>query len=163
MHCETMNSYRRWSQAVLTAFLLVLTMVAWIVFAPLQVGGQASYVIIRGISMEPGFHEGDLVIVHEAANYQVGDIVAYRNAELHGNVFHRIIGLNLDRFLFKGDNNSWIDSYYPTQEELIGKLWIDIPNAGKVVQWLRTPINMAIIAGGVGTILMVSMMRRSKH
>ena len=158
-----MTTYRRWLQAILAALLLVVTITGWVLFAPSQLGGRAVYVIVNGNSMEPHFHYGDLVIAHRASDYRVGDIVVYRSAELKSFVFHRIIALNLDHFVLKGDNNSWTDSYQPTQAELIGKLWIHIPNAGKVVQWLRIPISMAIIAGGVATILMISVMKRRKH
>jgi len=159
-----MSTYRRWWQAVSAAFLLVLIITAWIVFAPLQLGGQVAYVIITGNSMEPGFHLGDLVIVRQASVYQVGDIVAYRSAELRSFVFHRIIGLDLDRFILKGDHNTWTDSYQPTREELVGILWIHLPGIGKVVQWLRLPINMALMAGVTGGILTtVLLMGRSKR
>ena len=159
-----MSVYRRWWQAVAAAFLLVLIVIAWIVFAPLQVGGQAAYVIVTGNSMEPGFHLGDLVIVRQTSVYQAGDIAAYHNAELRSYVFHRIIGLDLDRFIFKGDNNTWTDSYRPTREELIGKLWIHLPGIGKAVQWARLPINMALMAGVTGGILTtVLLMGRSKR
>ena len=148
----------------MAAFLLVFIVTAWITFAPLQLGGQAAYMIVTGNSMEPGFHLGDLVIVHQQSVYQVGDIVAYRNADLKNFVFHRIIGKSLDHFILQGDHNSWADSYQPTREELVGKLWIYIPRAGKAVQWLRLPINMALMAGAVGGILVMAvLMGRSKR
>jgi len=158
-----MKTYRRWWQAILAALPLVLTITAWVVFAPIRLGGQATYVIVNGNSMEPNFHLGDLVIVRQENTYQVGDIVVYRSAELKGFVFHRIIGLNLDHFVLKGDNNSWTDSYQPTQSELLGKLWIYIPKAGNIVKWLRTPIVMAALAAVVGIVLLVILMASSKR
>jgi signal peptidase I len=159
-----MSSYKRWWQAVLAAFLLVLVATAWVIFAPLQLGGQSAYVIVTGNSMEPGFHLGDLVIVHPELDYRAGDIVVYRNPELKGFVFHRIIGKTLDHFVLQGDNNSWTDSYQPTREEMVGKFWIQLPRAGKAVQWLRLPINMALMAGAAGGILMTAiLMGRSKR
>lgn len=155
-----MSTYRRWSQAVSAAFLLVFIITAWIVFAPLQMGGQAAYVIVTGNSMEPGFHLGDLVIVRQASVYQVGDIVTYRNAELRSYVFHRIIALELGRFILKGDNNTWIDSYRPTQEELVGKLWIQLPGIGKAVQWLRLRTNVALMAAALGGIVMADVLTK---
>ncbi len=157
-----MKLYRRWLQAVSAALLLVLTCTAWVVFAPNQLGGQSVYVIINGNSMEPRFHYGDLVIAHRASDYQVGDIVVYRNADLKNLVFHRIIGLNLDHFVLKGDNNHWTDSYQPTREELLGKLWIYLPNAGNIVQWLRQPIVLAIMVGAISVFLGITLMMRSK-
>src|SRR5450759_221109 len=137
----------RWLQSVLAALMLVITITAWVVFSPSQLGGQAIYVIVNGNSMEPQFHLGDLVIAHAAPGYQVGDIVVYRNAELKRLVFHRIIAFNLELFTLKGDNNYWIDSYQPTPAEIIGKYWILVPNAGNIVKWLQAPVSMGIMAG----------------
>jgi signal peptidase I len=158
-----MSSFKRWWQAVLAAFLLVFVFSAWIIFAPLQLGGQSAYVIVTGNSMEPGFFLGDLVIVHPVLDYQVGDIVVYRSAELKAFVFHRIIGKSLDHFILQGDNNSWTDSYQPTREEMVGRLGMHLPGAGKVVQWLRLPMGMALMAGAAGGMLMTALlMGRSK-
>lgn len=146
--------FKRWYPAILTAVMLVLLAAVWIIFAPIQLGGQAAYVIITGNSMEPGFRTGDLVIVRRATVYQVGDAVAYDNAELKRIVFHRIIGNKLGRFIFKGDHNTWTDSYAPIQAELIGRLWIHLPSVGKAVQWARQPLNFTVIAAALGGLFM---------
>src|SRR5689334_14450098 len=151
-----------WS-IVINVMLFIGLATIWIAFAPRMVGGQASYVVVNGISMEPGFHRGDLVIVRTAAAYQPGDIVTYRNAELNAFVIHRIIGIAGDHYVFKGDNNSWIDTYRPTRAELIGKLWIHIPKLGKTMQWLRLPVNMGLTTGLLGGIFMASIMIKPKR
>jgi len=114
---------------------------------------MASYIIIVGKSMEPNFHIGDLVIVHQEANYQIGDAVVYRNLELSNFVFHRIIEQKLGRFTLKGDNNSWTDAYQPSKDEVLGKLWLYIPKGGTFFQKIRNPIAMATLAGILGGIL----------
>jgi len=154
---------RRLIQAVLAALLLVVAITVWVVLLPSQLGGQTVYVIVNGNSMEPKFHNGDLVITSRSSNYQVGDIVVYRSSELQSLVFHRIIGLDQDHFILKGDNNSWTDSYQPTKKELLGKLWLLIPHAGKVVIWLRTPLVLAIIVGALSVILGLTFMTSSKR
>ncbi|MEP7134240.1 MAG: signal peptidase I [Chloroflexota bacterium] len=148
---------RKNSQTFFSALLLVSMLVIWLIFAPLQAGGQAAYIVVIGKSMEPKFHRGDLVIVQRATNYIVGDIVAYKNAQLNSNVIHRIIDMQINRFVLKGDNNSWVDTYQPSKAEVIGKLWIHIPGGGLVLQRIRTPLNMALIAGALAGFLMVSM------
>ena len=149
---------------VMTNLVLFAALAAiWIAFAPTLIGGRASYVVVNGNSMEPGFHRGDLVIVQAASNYNVGDIVTYRNAELNAFVIHRIITIEQDHYVFKGDNNSWIDTYHPTRPELIGKLWIHAPKLGKAMEWLRYPIHMGLVAGVLGGILMASIMVKPKQ
>ena len=135
----------------------------WLAFAPIQVGGAASYIIIIGNSMEPNFHIGDLVITHQEPNYQIGDAVVYRNQELSSFVFHRIIARLKDRYTLQGDNNSWTDTYEPLGEEVLGRLWLHIPRGGAYIQKLRSPFAMALIAGVLGGILATNLfMSKSK-
>ena len=157
-----MSKYRYWQRTGSSAFWFLLFLAFWIGFAPIQLGGQAIYIMVAGNSMEPGIHNGDLVIARPRSDYQVGDIVTYRNAELGRLVLHRIIGQESGRFIFQGDNNSWVDSYRPTREEMIGKAWIQIPLGGQIIQWLRLPINMAIIAGTIAIFFMATLLGSSK-
>src|SRR5436190_22579312 len=140
---------------LLAALLLALLGVAWVAFAPTRFGGQAAYVIVSGISMEPNFHRGDLAILRLENDYAIGDVVTYRHPTI-GPVIHRIIGRDGDRFVFKGDNNSWIDEYHPTQDELIGKLWIHLSAAGALVEQLRIPRNMAALVAVMGVMVMTT-------
>ena len=144
----------------LSVFLMV---VVWIVLAPTQLGGRVSYVIVDGISMQPNFHLGDLVLVRTKSTYQVGDAVTYWNAELGTFVFHRIVGLNLDHFILKGDNNTWLDTYQPVQDEIVGKLWVHIPELGLAIEWVHVPINAALTFGLLGGILMTTMLLTSSQ
>ena len=129
--------------------------------APTQLGGSVTYVIVDGNSMEPGFHFGDLLLVRTESGYQVGDAVTYQNKELGRFVFHRIIGTELDRFILKGDNNSWLDSYHPNQNEVVGKLWVHVPKFGRTIEWMRLPINLAITMGLFGGVLMSGMITKT--
>jgi len=151
-----MKTYGRKSFDIFIFMLLGLLALGCVMLAPIPMGGQATYVIISGNSMEPNFHLGDLAIVHQETTYQIGDIVTYQNAELGKNVIHRIIGLEPGHFILKGDNNSWIDSYHPGGNEIVGKLWIYIPGMGKIIEWTRIPINLAIITAAMGGVLMAS-------
>ena len=131
---------------VLSALALALAVVAWFFFAPTQIGGSTSYMIIRGISMNPSIHSGDLVIVREQSSYPVNAVVAYRYTLDKQNVLHRIIAIKGDRYTFKGDNNPKSDPYQPTKSDLIGEKWIQIPYAGRALEWIQVPTNAAILA-----------------
>jgi signal peptidase I len=113
--------------------------------------------IVNGISMEPDFHLGDLTIIRKASDYQIGDVVTYQDSRMQAYVIHRIIGFEQNRFILKGDNNSWVDAYYPTRDEIIGKLWIHIPQLGNFFKWLRTPFHMALTMVLLGGFLMSGM------
>src|SRR5215207_1252444 len=103
--------------------------------------------------MEPLYHRGDLVIIRAQSDYQVGDIVTYRHPQI-GPVIHRIIGRDVEHFIFKGDHNDFIDPYRPVRADLIGISWIELPSVGNVLSKLRTPLYMAILAAVAGVIIM---------
>ena len=122
-----MKQTQRWSSIFFNLILFVGLIFFWITFAPTKIGGQASYVMVNGISMEPNYHTGDLVIVRRAKTYKIGDVVTYRDAEMGAYVIHRIVGVEQGHFVIKGDNNSWIDASQPTPEEIIGKQLVYVP------------------------------------
>ena len=146
-------------RTILNGFLfLFLAVGIWFLLAPTQLGGRVSYVIIDGNSMEPGFYLGDLALMREQAVYQIGDAVTYKNAEMGRYVFHRIVNVDQDRFILQGDNNTWLDSYRPTQDESVGKLWIHLPKFGTLVQWARQPLILALGCGLFGGMMMTSVL-----
>jgi signal peptidase I len=144
--------------AFISNSLLAITLTAlWIAFAPTGLGGQVTYVIINGISMEPGYHTGDLVLLRRAVDYQVGDVIAYYYPDMHANVIHRIVNVKNDRYTIKGDNNSWLDGYLPTRSEILGKQWLYLPKLATYILWFRTPIHISLMTVLVGGLFMVSM------
>ena len=149
-----------WYLNLLSLFLVA---VFWLLFAPTQLGGQMTYVIVDGNSMEPRFHYGDLVIVRRQPAYQVGDAVTYQNGEMGRLVFHRIVSISFDRFILKGDHNTWLDSYQPSQAEIIGRLWIHVPKTGKTIEWVRSPIKLALTVSLLGGILMAGTILQPKQ
>lgn len=145
-------------QSPLSILISLLTALSfWVLFAPTQLGGQVTYIIVDGNSMEPKFKFGDLVLMREQSAYQPGDAVTYQNAEMGRLVFHRIVATQLEHFVLQGDHNTWLDNYQPEHSEIIGKLWIHIPWAGKFIQWVRTPLGLALGCGIVGGMMTVGL------
>lgn len=126
--------------AIASAVLTFFAIIFFLMFAPPQLGGSVTYVVVDGNSMAPDFHLGDLLLVREKQAYSVGDAVVYQNAEMGSYVFHRIVGTDLGRYVLKGDNNSWLDSYLPVHDEIVGELWFHIPKLGLAIEWMRAPL-----------------------
>lgn len=126
---------------------LVAAAGAWFYLAPSALGGSTTYVVTDGVSMEPHFHGGDLVAVRSQSSYHVGEIVAYHNTMLHTIVLHRIVGRVGGAYLFKGDNNDFIDPDHPGRSQLVGALWLHIAGAGKIVESLRSPLAVGGLVG----------------
>jgi len=156
---KTMTNKKKWTMAFLAGLVIVITIASWALFAPPQMGGLSTWVIVNGNSMEPLFYSGDLVIVRGAEFYQVGDVVAYKNMQLGKFVIHRIIREESGRFVLQGDNNSWTDGYEPASNEIIGKQWIHIPFIGKVMNWFRKPIYLSLSVCLMGGLLMISRLK----
>ena len=126
------------------ADILVILLIAVAAFAiwPVRLGGATSYIIIKGTSMEPKFHTGDLAVLRAQDSYRTGDIVAYRIP--HGNaggghlVIHRIIGRSHGGFLMQGDNRTTPDSWYPKASDILGKFRLLVPLPG-IQFWALMP------------------------
>jgi len=117
---------------------LLITLGLWYLFAPSQLAGTVSYVIVNGNSMEPEHRVGDLVLTREKPHYDLQQKVVYQHPVV-GFVFHRIVDQEKGEFILKGDNNDWLDSYRPTESEILGKYWFMIPGAGDLIRKLREP------------------------
>lgn len=119
----------------------------WLFFAPAQVGGSTSFAVIVGSSMEPVLHRGDLAIIRAGSTYAPGDIVLYDSTELGAKVLHRIKSVDGSRFVLKGDNNNFVDDERPGQEQIVGELWLNVPDVGRVTEWVREPRHASLIVG----------------
>jgi signal peptidase I len=107
--------------------------------------GQAAFVKTYGVSMNPVYYQGDLVVVSRADSYSPGDIAAYHlvNGEV---ALHRIVGGDADGFTLKGDNNESVDVDHPAAVDLIGKAVLHIPHGGELLQRLTTPPVLGLAA-----------------
>lgn len=151
------------SSAIPAFASILFLLIFWLTLAPTQLGGWVTYVIVDGISMEPGFVLGDLVLVRTSPDYKAGDAVVYKDEELHSYVFHRIVGTDLDHYILQGDNNGWLDSYRPTRAEIVGKLWLRVPKAGHMIEWMRTPLNLSLAVGLAGGVFMFDLMGKPRR
>lgn len=140
---------RQLVQIALGAFSILALALAWWFFAPQQLGGRSTYATAYGTSMEPQLERGDLVVTRERGDYRVGDVVAYRSGQLGRLVVHRIVAIQGNRYTFKGDANDFVDSERPTRGQLVGALWLSVPVAGDVLQWIRVPRNAAILTAAI--------------
>jgi len=121
----------------------------WLMLAPSSLGGQLSFVTTHGTSMQPTFHTGDLaVVVRGDGDYETGEIVAYRSRSL-GVVLHRIVAERGDRYVTRGDNNTWLDAEHPTAEDVLGSLLLRIPAAGHLIQATRTPLFWTVVIAAI--------------
>lgn len=129
--------------SIIACIILVLNTLSARSEAAYKLIGFRSYTVLSG-SMEPKFYPGDLVIsLHKnRANIKEGDIITFRDDDEI--VTHRIIDKTQEGYITKGDNNNTADSFVVSNDNIIGKVLFDIPNAGYIIQFLAKPMVIAI-------------------
>lgn len=96
-------------------------------------------------SMQPNIEVGDLAVIKPIVpkNIKKGDVITYR---LTDNIFitHRVIDVihDNDEYLFitKGDANNVEDDEKINSSQLVGKVFLVIPNGGYLLYSLKKPI-----------------------
>ena len=133
---ETLRTRRR--DLATAALLLALTAYMGLV---LFMGNATPFLITRGASMEPTYHQGDMLLSRAPvpAEIAVGDVVVFRVPPEARKVFnlpsvaaHRVVGINADGgelvFTTKGDNGE-VDSYKVPSSNLKG---VVVKNLGRI-------------------------------
>jgi signal peptidase I len=132
--------------------LAILVCLFWAQYLrPQSLGGKAAYVLVSGKSMLPRYHTGDLVLVEQQPSYHVGQLIAYRvpkgDPMAGAQVIHRIIGGDAKHgFIVKGDNRTAPDVWHPKPGDIVGAKALRIPNAVLILQFLRSPIFLGLLA-----------------
>ena len=155
-------TWRRHAGPVLGGLVVAgLVLAGW----PAVLGGVTTCADIRGHSMDPTYHEGDMIIARKTNTVKVGDIVVYKvpPGYLHSgiDVVHRVAGGSLDGgLLMRGDHNPADDPSHPTRDDVIGVVKVHVPWVGHVLRVLRTPAFLA--ACFLGLILELVWPRRTR-
>ncbi|MHA7153474.1 S24 family peptidase [Arthrobacter sp. TMN-50] len=144
--------FRRLAVCFFAAAAVLLTVIGVAILA-----GQAAVVTTDGVSMNPVYYDGDLVVISRAPSYSVGQIAAYRLPGSNEVVLHRIIGGDQNAFVFQGDNSQSVDTVKPSAEELVGREFLHIPQGGVWLDRLASPpmlalMTFALMVGGGTTI-----------
>jgi len=132
--------------------LTILVCLFWAHYLrPQTLGGRASYVLVSGESMLPRYRTGDLVLVERQPSYHVGQLIAYRvpkgDPMAGAQVIHRIIGGDAKHgFIVQGDNRTAPDVWHPKPGDIVGAKALRIPNAVLILQFLRSPIFLGLLA-----------------
>lgn len=135
--------------------------IALMVIVVMTLTGSMAWVVTTGASMEPQFEAGDVAVVRPGGSYGEGDVIAYRNPDLGRVVLHRVIDKVDGRLVTQGDNNAWVDSHRPTDDEVLGALWLQLPAIGGVLALLFRP-GVAAAVVFLGTVLVLATSTRTR-
>lgn len=131
-HHENSGARRVISLSLTLAFFLVW----FILFAPRSILGPATYAIVNGVSMEPTYITGDLVVARYQEDYKLGDEVVF-NADGRL-VVHKLYSGNAESgWRTKGIHNTWVDPWVLEDKNIYGSVWFHIPQVAKVLDWTK--------------------------
>lgn len=91
-------------------------------------------------SMEPAIPVGSIVITKEQSSYEMEDIISFQ--EEGAIITHRIISIDRERYITKGDANNVADTEEVQQKQILGKVILTIPLLGYLVMWLMSPVGI---------------------
>lgn len=100
-----------------------------------------SWAIVISGSMEPEIGVNDLVVIHEQDGYRVGDVITFHSGSAI--VTHRIAAESPEGFTTRGDANNTEDQAITKREDVIGRVVWVLPDIGRFIEYLRTPLGMA--------------------
>lgn len=121
--------------------------------------GVGSAVVLSG-SMEPALQVDDLILVCEKAEYEVDDIVVFQDG--HSLTVHRLIALDGDRVITKGDANNVADDPI-TPDRIIGAVFLRIPFLGLIARILKTPVGIVCLLAAALLLVEVSYRNEKKE
>lgn len=97
-------------------------------------------------SMAPEIMPGDMIIIKEQKDYEVGDIITYKRDAY---ITHRIIEETSDGRVLKGDNNPARDDQLVKDDAIEGKVVFVVPNVGQALGLITSPIGKVVVILGV--------------
>jgi len=123
-----------------TGILLLATLV--------PIPGNFSIKIVKSGSMEPAIKTGGVVVIKPTETYQVGDIITFgKDTKTQIPTTHRIIEIENESFLTKGDANDSPDPLPIQKSDIKGRVIFSAPYVGFVLDFAKKPLGFALIVG----------------
>jgi len=132
-----------------TVYLLLVIVLLVVIFSFLPIESNYKLLVVKSGSMEPRIHTGSLILIKPVNEYKVGDVVTRTTEEKTVTITHRIIEKEeIDgnkMFLTKGDANNVSDGEKINQESIIGKVFLNIPYFGYLINFVKTTQGLILI------------------
>lgn len=124
-----------------------------------KIFGYGSLIVVTG-SMEPTIHIKELIVIKEENDYNINDIVTYRDSE-NNLVTHRIVEKNQNKIVTRGDNNTR-DDLETSIKNVEGKVIFHSIVLGELFLYWLKPIVIVILAIIIINILKNLFLRKVK-
>ncbi len=110
--------------------------------------GYAFFEVISG-SMSPAIEKWDIIIVDLDADYEVGDIVSFKNGDSF--ITHRIVEIKDNTYITKGDANNTVDNPIP-KDKIAGKV---VKVFSSAAAWIKVFTTPKVLVGAIITLILV--------
>ena len=134
-------------------FVILLVSIVLLLLATfLPIPGNIEVKIVKSGSMEPTIHTGAIVVVKPQTAYFTGDIITFgKDTRTDIPTTHRILAIEGSGanaiFTTKGDANEEQDPQTVLARDVIGKVLVNVPYAGYVIDFARTKLGFALLVG----------------
>ena len=161
---DTIQSRPKWATAlkiilrILTALILVIVMpliiinVSFMFQADKAIPSFMGYSMLNVVSgsMSGTIEVGDMVVIKETQDIQVGDIVTYITKD-NSVITHRVINIEQKEgqtlYTTKGDANNVADPNKETIDQIQGKEIFNLGGFGNISAFLQKPQGLIILVG----------------
>lgn len=138
----------------------VLALALVLILSLVPIPGNYKIKIVKSGSMEPAIKTGAIVVIKPADSYKVGDIVTFgEDTATQIPTTHRIIGSEGEgqnlMFQTKGDANDTEDQRPISVSEVNGKVILDLPYVGYMLDFAKKPLGFALLVGIPAVIVIV--------
>lgn len=118
----------------------------WVVCGSWYLNNNISFDEFSSFPLRNGFNKGDIILIRGASVLDVGDVVVFQSGKAYP-IIHRVVKLEDDFFVTKGDNNpslirdSELDESRVLYSSVIGKAYGRVPYLGFVKIWFSDLVN----------------------
>ncbi|OGI84373.1 signal peptidase I [Candidatus Nomurabacteria bacterium RIFCSPLOWO2_01_FULL_37_49] len=133
-----------------TFYVAIIVIVGLLLIALFPIKGNYQIKIVQSGSMEPDIKTGSVVIIKPSSVYKVGDVVTFgKDTKKDIPTTHRIVKSRVVEgvlmFTTKGDANEDPDTNEIRLSDIHGKVLLDVPFFGYIIDLARKPLGFAIL------------------
>ncbi len=137
-------------------FFVMLTLLGSVAVVAWAWGSGYRIYTVRTGSMEPSYHVGDAVLVRPIKGTTVaGQVITFRPSASVGLVTHRVVSVDGDHIVTKGDANDTADPWSVNSSMVQGRVVSRLPDFGYVFVFLKQSMGVGgLIASLLATLLL---------
>ena len=130
---------------------LLFSIVGLLLATMLPIPGNLEVKIVKSGSMEPDIMTGAVILTQLKNEYRIGEVITFTDGTADIPTTHRIVSMREENgetfFLTKGDANEEADNKEVAESAVLGKVLIDAPFVGYVLDFSRQPIGFGLLVG----------------